>query len=69
MATLTVSLNAGSTTSKVLTFSAADATRIMNAFQGTQQQLTDVLAQSLKDQIRATVVRRESVTPVPPDMV
>lgn len=69
MATMTLSITSGAgTTSKTVTFSGADATRIMQAFQvevpaATQQDLTDNLTYYLKRRILEMVVRKETVTP------
>jgi hypothetical protein len=75
MATLTVSItSAAGTMSKTLTFSGADASRILAAFQNrfanpamTQQDLVNDFSQALKDRIADVVRIVERV--VPPDPV
>lgn len=74
MATLTISITAGATTSQTLTFSGTDATRIMNAYKAVvdpnadQGVLTAALAQQAKNYFVAIVNRAETVTPTPPSI-
>jgi len=74
MATLTITIDPGTgPVSETLTFSGADATRIINAFRkdhpsGTVAQLVDYFAMIIKTQISKMVISAEAVTPIPPVM-
>ncbi len=73
MATLTLSVTTGGgTSSQTLTFSAADASRILTAYQasikpgGTQADLVAFIATQINGQLTTMVVRTETVLPTPP---
>lgn len=75
MATLTVQIVSGlGTSTKTLTFSAADATRVLNAYQtqvqpnGTQDQLAAFLASQIEKQINQFVIANETNVVAPPVM-
>jgi len=75
MATLTVQIVSGlGTSTKTLTFSAADATRIMNAFQGqqlsggTQDQMAAYFAGQAQRIINQWVATNETTVPQSPVM-
>lgn len=74
MATLSVSITTGATVTSSKTFSSADATRILTAYQNLIQpggQPADMAAWmlgQLQKQINSLVVQNESVTPTPPTM-
>lgn len=75
MATLTVQIvSALGTSTKTLTFSAGDASRIMNAYQGqvlpngTQDQLAAFICGQIQKQLNQFVIANETTPVVPPVM-
>jgi len=76
MATLTVQVvSALGTSTKTLTFSSADATRIFTAWKawtkqpsGTQDQMVTDFAAFLQTELGRLVLRNEQVTPIAPVM-
>ena len=76
MATLTLTITSGAgTDSKVLNFSAGDATRIINAFRnnmhqpaGTQADFLDWLAPMVTSNLKALVRSAETTTPADPNI-
>ena len=72
MATLTITIDPGTgPVSKTMTFSAADATRIMNAYKAQQPgatvtQLAGFLATRIKRDILQLVIGFETTVPTPP---
>jgi len=72
MPTITLTVVTGSTTSVTATFSAADANRVLTAYQnlvkagGTQQDLTNWLGGEMKSELASLVIKSERTTPAPP---
>ncbi len=73
MATITLTIAAGSTTSVSKTFSSTDATRIINAYKklvnatGTQQDLTNNIGAQVLNYLTRIVQQAETVIPPPPN--
>lgn len=71
MATLTISITAGTTVSNTLTYSTADAQRIMAAWQkmnnpsATPQDIVDFYARFIKNKLSQIVTTAETVLPTP----
>ena len=72
MATVTLTVVTGTTTSVTATFTAVDAGRVLTAYQnqvkagGTQQDLTNWLGGEMKSVLANLVIKSERTTPAPP---